>query len=62
MGGVPFFDPHGMEFFLYRFVFAEIRHPEELSLCKPVEDHHLRFNYGDLKRRMMHEEGKQRNR
>ena len=28
----------------------EIRHPEELSLAKPVESEHLKFNYGDFKR------------
>ena len=34
-----------------RTVIAEIRHPEELSLCKPVAGDHLKFNYGDFKRR-----------
>merc|ERR1719322_1014712 len=28
----------------------EIRHPEELSLCKPIDGEHLKFNYGELKR------------
>ena len=28
----------------------EIRHPEELSLCKPLEGEHLKFNYGEFKR------------
>ncbi|XP_014282953.1 unc-112-related protein [Halyomorpha halys] len=26
-----------------------IRHPEELSLCKPLESHHLKYNWKDLK-------------
>ena len=28
----------------------EIRHPEELSLCKPLEVEHLKFNYSQCKR------------
>ena len=36
---------------LYMYVpLTEIRHPEELSLAKPVESEHLKFNYGDFKR------------
>ena len=31
------------------FSITEIRHPEELSLCKPVEEEHLKINYGDFK-------------
>ena len=28
----------------------EIRHPEELSLCKPLEIEHLKYNYSQVKR------------
>ena len=28
----------------------EIRHPEELSLCKPLEHEHLKYNYSQQKR------------
>ena len=35
---------------LVTIYFSEIRHPEELSLCKPVEEEHLKFNYGDFRR------------
>jgi kindlin 2 len=28
----------------------EIRHPEELSLCKPLDIEHLKFNYSQYKR------------
>ena len=28
----------------------EIRHPEELSLCKPLELEHLKYNYSQVKR------------
>ena len=28
----------------------EIRHPEELSLCKPLDLEHLKFNYGEYRR------------
>ena len=31
------------------FSLLEIRHPEELSLCKPLDIEHLRFNYGEVK-------------
>ena len=41
----------------YYFILLEIRHYEELSLCKPLEGDHLKFNYGDFKR---HEEKKRR--
>lgn len=27
-----------------------IRHPEEVSLCKPIDFEHLKFNYGDFRR------------
>ena len=27
-----------------------IRHPEEVSLCKPLDFEHLKFNYGDFRR------------
>ena len=30
--------------------FSEIRHPEELSLCKPIDLEHLKFNYGEYRR------------
>lgn len=30
------------------FSFTGIRHPEELSLSKPLEPHHLKYNYKDL--------------
>ena len=29
---------------------TEIRHPEELSLCKPLDLEHLKFNYGEYRR------------
>ena len=29
---------------------SEIRHPEELSLCKPIDLEHLKFNYGEYRR------------
>ena len=29
---------------------SEIRHPEELSLCKPLDLEHLKFNYGEYRR------------
>lgn len=29
---------------------AEIRHAEELSLCRPVDVDHLKFNYGEYRR------------
>jgi kindlin 2 len=25
-----------------------LRHPEELSLCKPLEPYHLKYNYKDM--------------
>lgn len=28
--------------------FVGIRHPEELSLCKPLEPHHLKYNLKDM--------------
>ena len=28
---------------------SEIRHPEELSLCKPLDMEHLKFNYGEVR-------------
>lgn len=34
---------HGYIFFL-----SGIRHPEELSLCKPLESNHLKYNLKDL--------------
>lgn len=30
------------------FLFLGIRHPEELSLCKPLEPTHLKYNLKDL--------------
>jgi len=30
-------------------VISEIRHPEELSLCKPLDIEHLKFNYGEVR-------------
>ena len=37
---------------IYEFVlyFQEIRHPEELSLCKRLDYNHLKFNYSQTKR------------
>ena len=33
----------------FDFFIAEIRHPEELSLCKPLDVEHLKVNYGEVK-------------
>lgn len=33
----------------FLIVISEIRHPEELSLCKPVAEEHLKFNYGEYR-------------
>ena len=38
---------------MYNFTLSsniEIRHPEELSLCKPLDLEHLKFNYGEYRR------------
>ena len=35
---------------IYSSSFQEIRHPEELSLCKPLDYEHLKFNYSQVKR------------
>ncbi|CAH0551005.1 unnamed protein product [Brassicogethes aeneus] len=34
-----------------------IRHPEELSLCKPLESNHLKYNYKDMPKKRQQENG-----
>lgn len=39
-----------------------IRHPEELSLCKPLEPNHLKYNYKDMpKKKQQESNGLQKN-
>lgn len=38
-----------------------IRHPEELSFCKPLKPNNLKYNYGDLKAKTKTSNGVQRN-
>ncbi|XP_066255460.1 unc-112-related protein-like [Euwallacea similis] len=38
-----------------------IRHPEELSFCKPLEPNHLKYNYKDLPKKKPEQNGAQRN-
>lgn len=38
-----------------------IRHPEELSFCKPLEPAHLKYNYKDMPKRKHESNGVQRN-
>ena len=42
--------------FIFSFIFAGIRHPEELSFCKPLEPSHLKCNLKDLKNNKKHGE------
>ena len=32
---------------IFLYIFTEIRRPEELSLARPLEESHLKFNYGE---------------
>lgn len=38
-----------------------IRHPEELSFCKPLETNHLKYNYKEIAKRKNEQNGPQRN-
>ncbi|KAF2905329.1 hypothetical protein ILUMI_00856 [Ignelater luminosus] len=38
-----------------------IRHPEELSFCKPLEANHLKHNYKEITKRKVEQNGPQRN-
>jgi len=34
-----------------------IRHPEELSFCKPLEPNHLKYNYKDMPKKKSEQNG-----
>lgn len=36
-----------MGFSRFTLIFVGIRHPEEVSFCKPLEPHHLKYNLKD---------------
>lgn len=38
-----------------------IRHPEELSFCKPLEPNHLKYNYKDMPKKKYEQNGHQKN-
>lgn len=38
-----------------------IRHPEELSFCKPLEPNHLKYNYKDMPKKKTEQNGTQKN-
>lgn len=38
-----------------------IRHPEELSLCKPLELNHLKYNYKDMPKKKHEQNGSSKN-
>ncbi|XP_060536179.1 unc-112-related protein-like [Cylas formicarius] len=38
-----------------------IRHPEELSFCKPLESNHLKYNYKDMPKKKYDQNGTSRN-
>lgn len=38
-----------------------IRHPEELSFCKPLEPHHLKYNYKEWAKKKQEQNGQYRN-
>ncbi|KAJ8925683.1 hypothetical protein NQ315_009530 [Exocentrus adspersus] len=38
-----------------------VRHPEELSFCKPLEPNHLKYNYKDMPKKRYDQNGTQKN-
>lgn len=53
-------------FFIFQTVISickdlGIRHPEELSLCKPLEPNHLKYNYRDMPKKKHEQNGVSKN-